>query len=246
MYPEAIGIVRQAALANRPGTYYVLFGNKGDQDAYGVFLYVATDDGQTVQFPDYVKPPKSDKVDWDTIPPYVESDYFLGEPFKGRVYTVFLPYLPKGYEGSFKLTIASKSAVHHLRVAISQPIFKNFSELTGNGEKSANGLGYSFFNCAYSIAGLFADLTPGLNCLKAAADNTVLAAVDKYENNESIQAEDVAYAIGMTALGCIPGEAALSKGWAIARGMAGMFGAASDASGAMGACGGFLKKLKKL
>ncbi len=239
-------IGRNRILANKPGTYYVLFGNKGDQDAYGVYLYVATDDGQTVQFPEYVKPPKSDLVDWDTIPHYIESDYFLGEPFKGRVYTVFLPYLPKGYEGSFKLTIASKSATHHLRVAISKPIFKNFSELTDNGTKSANGLGYSFVSCMYSVAGLFADLTPGIECIKAALDNTIVAAIDKHEHNESIQAEDVAYAIGMTALGCIPGEAALSTGWKIAKGLASMYSSGSDASGAVSACGGFLDHLKKL
>ncbi len=239
-------IGRNRILANKPGTYYVLFGNKGDQDAYGVYLYVATDDGQTVQFPDYVKPPKSNLVNWDTIPHYVESDYFLGEPFKGRIYTVFLPYLPKGYEGSFKLTIASKSANHHLRVAISKPIFKNFSELTDNGTKSANGLGYSFASCVYSVVGLFANLTPGIECIKAALDNTIVAAIDKHEHNESIQAEDVAYAIGMTALGCIPGEAVLSTGWKIAKGMASMYSAGSDAGGTVSACGGFLDSLKKL
>ncbi len=233
-------------LARKPTTYYVLYGNRGNRDAYGVFLYVATDDNQTVTIPNYIRPPEMEGINWDTVPGYVETDYFLGEPFKGRIYTIFLPYLPKQYEGTFKLTITSTFATHHLRVAISNPIYNNFDELMNAGTKSANGVGYDFFSCMYSVAGIFADLTPGISCIKSAFDNTVLTAIDKYMKNESIQAEDVANSIGMTALGCIPGEAALSKGWAIAKGMASMYSSAGDAGSAMGACGGFAKGVKKL
>ncbi len=232
-------------LTGKPTSFYLLYGNHSTSDAYGVFLYFAVEDKQDIILPDYLKPANTETINWDTIPPYVKSDYFLGEPFKGKVYTIFLPYVPSKYEGSIKLTVTSAFSANPIRVAISQPIYKSFEEVIGTGTKSSLGIGYSFFSCMYSVADIFADLTPGISCMKAAFDNSVMMAIDKHVHNESIQAEDIANAIGMTALGCIPGEAALSKGWAIAKGMASMYGKGSGAAGAFGACGDFLKKLKK-
>ncbi len=233
-------------LANKPTTYYLLFGNRGDRDAYGVFLYLAVDKNQTVIFPDYIKPRPVDGIDWDTVPNYVESDYFLGEPYTGKVYTVFLPYLPNKYEGSFRLTVTSTFATHHMRVAISKPIYGSYDELLTANTKSTQNMAYNFFGCMYAVAGIAADLTPGIGCLKAAFDNTVLMAIDKHAKDESIRAEDVANSIGMTALGCIPGEAGLSTGFKIAKGMASMYGGASDAGGAASACGDFADDLMRM
>ena len=233
-------------LAEKPTTYYLLYGNRGNRDAYGVFLYLAVKDDQTVVLPSHVKPPAMKGVDWDTIPHYVKSDYFLMEPYQGKVYTIFLPYLPAGYEGAFKLTVTSESSSHPMRVAISKPIYKNYNELLGNTTKSSQGIGYDFFSCMYSVAGIFADLTPGISCAKAAFDNTVMLAVSKYHSHESVQAEDVANSIGMTIIGCIPGETTMRTGYKIAKGMASMYGSAGDVSGAVGACTDFVKDLNKL
>lgn len=258
-FPEAINIKKgenteiwadwigpDRTLANKPTTYYLLFGNRGNRDAYGVFLYVAVDKNQTVIYPNYIKPRPVENINWDTVPNYVNTDYFLGTPFTGKVYTVFVPYIPAHYEGSVRLTVTSTFSTHSMRVGISQPVYTSYDELFAQETKSTQNTAYNFFSCMYAVAGLAADLTPGLGCLKAAFDNTVLVAVDKYVKNQSIQAEDVANSIGMTALGCIPGEAALSKGFAIAKGMAGMYGAGADAGGAVGACGGFAADVFKL
>ncbi|UBM61582.1 T9SS type A sorting domain-containing protein [Candidatus Sulfidibacterium hydrothermale] len=232
-------------LAGKPTTFYLLYGNRSTANAYGVFLYLAVEDKQSIILPNDIQPPATDGINWDTIPSYVESDYFLGEPFKGKVYTISLPYLPAEYEGAIKLTVNSATSSNPIRVGISRPIYNSYEELTSTGTKSANGIGYSFFSCMYSIADFFADLTPGISCMKAAFDNTVLMAIDKHVQNESVQAEDIANALGMTILGCIPGEAAVSKGFAIAKGMASMYSNASGVSSALGACGGFIDGLKK-
>ena len=184
-------------LVGKPTTYYLLYGNRGNRDAYGVFLYLAVKDDQTVILPHSVKQPPVKGVDWDTIPNYVESDYFIMEPYQGKVYTVFLPYIPAGFEGAFKIILTTEVSSHPMRVAISKPIYNNYNELLGNSTKSSQGIMYDFFSCTYAVAGTFADLTPGLGCAKAAFDNSVMLAIAKYHSHESIQAEDVANSIGI-------------------------------------------------
>ncbi len=251
-FPAAIKIVKgetvdiwaqwigpDRVLANRPTTCYVTYGNRGKKDAYGVILYVAVGPNQTVLFPGEIKPQQvSMEVNWDTIPNYVNVDYFLGSPFHGKVYTMFIPYMPQQYSGGMKLKVTSEGGSHEIRVAISQPIYDTYNELF-ESLKSSQGLGYGFFNCMYAVAGLVADLTPGLSCAKAAFDNSVLMAVDKYQKGESIKVEDIANSVALTAIGCVPGEAQLSTAFKIAKGMAAMYSGASDAGGAVGACGGF-------
>ncbi len=233
-------------LVNRPTTYYLTYGNKGNKDAYGVILYLAVGANQTVIFPNNIAHPKVKfEVNWDTIPNYVDVDYFLGEPFHGKVYTLFIPYMPQQYNGGMKLKVTTEGAgTHDVRVAIGKPIYQNYDELF-QSLKSTQGMAYNFFNCMYSVAGIVADLTPGLGCAKAAFDNSVLMAVDKYQKGESIKVEDIANSIGMTALGCVPGEAQLSTAFKIAKGMASMYGSASDAGSAMSACGSFANDCKK-
>ncbi|MBN2614303.1 MAG: T9SS type A sorting domain-containing protein [Bacteroidales bacterium] len=251
-FPAAVNIVTGATvdvwakwtgpnrvLANRPTTCYVTYGNSGNKDAYGVILYVAVGPNQTVLFPKEIKPQQvSIEVNWDTIPNYVDVDYFLGTPFHGKVYTLFIPYMPQQYNGGMKLKVTSEGGTHEIRVAISQPIYDTYNELF-ESMKSSQGLGYGFFSCMYAVAGLVADLTPGLSCAKAAFDNSVLMAVDKYQKGESIKVEDIANSVAMTAIGCVPGEAQLSTAFKIAKGMAAMYSGASDAGGAVGACSGF-------
>lgn len=225
-------------LVGKPISNYIAFGNNGNRDAYGVILYVAVGDKQSVIFPYNITHPQVKfDVNWDTISNYVNVDYFLGEPFHGKVYTLFIPYLPKNYEDAMKIKITSEES-HEIRIAISKPIYSSYQALFEN-LKSSNGMAYDFFSCMYSVAGLVADVTPGLGCAKAAFDNTVLMAVDKYMNNETIEAEDIANSIGLTAIGCVPGEAQLSAAFKIAKGMASMYGGASDAGGALASCGSF-------
>ena len=233
-------------LAGKPTTYYVTYGNKGNKDAYGVILYVAVGPNQTVMFPSGITHPKVKfNVNWDTIPNYVDVDYFLGEPFHGKVYTMFIPYMPQQFNGGMKLRVTSDGGYHEVRVAISQPIYQNYTELLTQNLKSSDGIGYNFFSCMYAVAGIVADLTPGLSCAKAAFDNSVLMAIDKYQKNESIKIEDIANSVGLTAIGCVPGESQLKLGYKIAKGMASMYSGVSDAGGAISACGGFASDCAK-
>lgn len=237
-------------LARRPTTCYVTFGNRGNKDAYGVNLYIAVGENQTVLFPREITHPEVNvEVNWDTIPNYVNVDYFLGSPFHGKVYTLFIPYMPQQYNGGMKLKVTTEGGAQEVRVAISQPIYDTYNELFET-LKSTQGLGYGFFNCMYAVAGIVADLIPGIGCAKAAFDNSVLMAVDKYQKGEDIKVEDIAHSVALTAIGCVPGKAQLSSAFKIAKGMASMYAGASDAGGAIGACGGFAgdcyKSLKEM
>ncbi len=223
-------------LLGKPVNFYLTYGNRGNQDAYGVFLYVAVGKEQTVQFHrklDY--PQVKFEVNWDTIPHYVNVDHFLGDPFDGKVYTLFFPYLPPDFEDAIRLTVIARGS-HEVRFAISKPIFKDYAQLAEN-MKSTDNAAYNFFNCMYAVADAAADLTPGLGCAKAAFDNIVMSGIDHYVKNQSVQTEDVANAVGMIALGCIPGGTELRTAFAVAKGMAGVYGAGS---GIASACGPFV------
>ncbi len=231
----------EKVLAGKPVNFYLTFGNRGNRDAYGVFLYVAIGKEQTVQFHRKLEYPEVNfDVNWDTIPHYVNVDHFLGDPFDGKVYTLFLPYLPPDFQDAIRLTVRADGS-HEVRFAISKPVFKDYAQLAEN-LKSTENTAYNFFNCMYAVADAAADLTPGLGCAKAAFDNTVMAGIDHYVKHQSVQVEDITNAVGMIALGCIPGGTQMRTAFAIAKGMASVYGAGS---GIASACGPFITDIAK-
>ncbi len=222
--------------ANKPTTGYIRFGNDGDKGAYGVFIYLGIAPEQVLELPDYVRHPDLDlDVDWDTIPRFIDVDYFLGEPYQGKVCVLFVPYLPAHYDFNMKVkltTNGTESTVSEIQYAISNPLYDSYEELTST-EKSTQNLLYDVFRCAYDVVGIVADLTPGVGCIKSIFDNTVIAGADKYMNDESVGVSDVTTSLGMIALGCVPGGAELGKAVKISKGMveAGM-----DYSGVFSSC----------
>ncbi len=209
-------------LINRPTKFYLSFGNKGSRAAYGVFLYLAVGEKQRVDWPAMVSQLKPDvPVDWDTVPSFVKVDYFMGRPFKGKVYSLFVPYMPAGfhYTMAVKLTSAgTESSSGRILFAVNGPLFPDYDALV-QSEKSTDGVIYSFFRCTYDVVGVVADLTPGVGCVKSFFDNTVIAGMDKYMKNESVSVYDVSNSVGMIALGCVPGGAELGKAVEISKKM---------------------------
>ncbi len=222
--------------ANKPVTGYIRFGNRGNKAAYGVFIYLGIAPEQVLKLPDYVRHPDLDlDVNWDTIPRFIDVDYFLGEPYEGKACVLFVPYLPAHHTINMKVkltTNGTENRVTEIQYAISKPLYGSYAELTTT-EKSAQNLLYDVFRCAYDVVGIVADLTPGVGCIKSIFDNTVIAGADKYMNDESVGVSDVTTSLGMIALGCVPGGAELGKAVKISKGMveAGM-----DYSGAFSSC----------
>ena len=223
-------------LANKPVNCYLSFGNRGSRAALGVFLYLAVGPNQTVEWPESVTPLKTSfSVDMDTVSPFVSVDYFLGEPYHGRVYSLFIPYMPANYQYTYHLkvtTVGTESAENEIRYAISKPLFVSVDELSYYN-KAAQGVVYDFFRCAYDVVGIAVDLTPGAGCIKSFFDNTVVAGLDKYMNDESVSGYDVANSVGMIALGCVPGGAEMGKAYKISKEMVEM---GSDATGVFSSC----------
>ena len=223
-------------LANKPTTFYLNYGNQGSGAAYGVFLYLGVGSNQLVDvsgFASHLNMPF--EVNWDTIPQFVNVDYFLGEPFHGKVYTLFIPYIPANFVSAFKLkitSVTSETVTNEIKYAISKPLFENFDEMIQT-TKSTSGTVYNFFRCAYDVVGIVADLTPGVGCIKSFFDNTVVAGADKYMNNESVDVYDVTNSVGMIALGCVPGGAEMGAAVKISKEMVEM---GADVSGAFSSC----------
>jgi len=231
--------------ANKRTTFYLNFGNDGSQAAYGVFLYLGVNANQRVELPQEVKHLNlSIDVDWDTVPPSVSVDYFLGEPFPGKVYMLFIPYIPANFDYTLKLkmtTTTFSSEGYEIKYAIGEPLFDRFDELDRT-TKAADGIIYSFFRCAYDVVGIVADLTPGVGCIKSIFDNTVVAGMDKYMKNESVEVYDVGNSIGMIALGCVPGGAEMGKAYKISKEIVEM---GADASGAFSSCSEFADSVSR-
>ena len=183
-------------LVHKPETYYLTIGNDGDADAYGAMLYIGVGKGQTVNFlhdeidsPDI--PYKHINIDYDTAKNYVDVDYFFGKPMPGgKVYTLFIPYLPAGYEHTFRITVTSD--VHgeegNVYATISQPLFSNYSEVLSDlkSSENINGLWGSFFDCAYNVASTAVELTPLGGCVKSVIDNLIIEGVKTYVNDQKV------------------------------------------------------------
>jgi len=249
LYPEAIDIKKgekaavwidwsapDEVLTNKPENCYLTFGNRGSSAALGVFLYLGVGPNQMVELPKSITHLEMPfEVNWDTISQFVNVDYFLGEPYHGKVYTIFIPYLPANYEYTYHLkitTTGSESADNVIKYAISKPLFGSIDELTFHN-KSTQGTIYNFFRCAYDVVGIVADLTPGVGCVKSFFDNTVVAGMDKYMNHESVSGYDVVNSVGMIALGCVPGGAEMGKAYKVSKEMVEM---GTGASGAFSSC----------
>ena len=200
--------------ANKPATGYLTFGNAGNKAAYGVFIYLGIDESQVLELPSYVHHPDLPyNVDWDTVPRFIDVDYFLGEPYHGKVCVLFVPYMPAHFDFNMKLKLTTESRESkniQVKYAIGHPLYDSYEELVPH-DKSAQNIFYDAFRCVYDVVGIVADLTPGVGCIKSVFDNTVLAGMDKYMNNESVEVEDVTLSIGMIGLGCVPGGAEMSK-----------------------------------
>jgi hypothetical protein len=208
---------------HKPESFYVRFGNRGNTGAFGVFLYIAVGENQTVIFPKDVKTPDINfnhfNIDMDTVDQYVHVDYFFGKPFHGKVYSVFLPYIPAKFSYAFKFFIRSDlhGETPEMRVALSQPLYDSYNEISKN-MKSSNGLFSSFFHCAYDVAGVVADLTPGVSCAKSIFDNFIYEGYHRYVTSQEFDKYSVAKSTGLVILDC-SGAAEIGKGYKIARKM---------------------------
>ena len=206
---------------HKPESFYVRIGNRGNTGAFGVFLYIAVGENQTVIFPKYVKTPdihfKNFSIDMDTVAQYVNVDYFFGKPFHGKVYSVFLPYIPANFSYAFKFFIRSDlhGETPEMRVALSQPLYDRYNEISEN-MKSTNGWFTSFFHCAYDVAGVVADLTPGVSCAKSIFDNFIYEGYNRYVTKQEFDKLSVAKSTGLVILDC-SGAAEISKGYKVAR-----------------------------
>jgi hypothetical protein len=201
----------KVVLVHKPETYYITVGNSGNTGAYGVYLYIATGLNQTVEYPNYIKRPhvqyKNFTIDMDTVTPYSVVDYFMDQPFHGKVYSLFIPYIPAGFESGFSIHI--RSDVHgetpEMVMAVSPPLYESFDEMNQN-LKSTEGMFWSFIHCVYDIGGVLADLAPGVGCAKSIFDNFIVAGYNKYKAGQVWEVSDITKSAGLVGLDCAGGR----------------------------------------
>ncbi len=205
---------------HKPESFYMTIGNRGNTGAYGVFLYIAVDSTQSLLLPKEAQIPdikfKNFNINLDTVEQYSKVDYFFGKPFHGKVYTLFIPYIPPDFE--YGIHVYIRSDLHgittDMRVAISQPLYESFDEMKENF-KSANGLFSSFFHCVYDVASTVVELTPGIGCVKSVFDNFIYEGYNRYKTGRSFGWLAVGKSAGLVALDCA-GGAEVRKGYKIA------------------------------
>ncbi len=205
---------------HKPENYYLTIGNKGNAGAFGVFLYVAVDSTQTLLLPKEAQIPdikfKNFNLDLDTVARYSKVNYFFGKPFHGKVYTLFIPYIPPDFE--YGIHVYIRSDLHgittNMRAAISQPLYDSFGEMQEH-LKSSNGLFGSFFHCVYDVASTVVELTPGVGCVKSVFDNFIYEGYNRYKTGRSFGWLAVGKSAGLVALDCA-GGAEVRKGYKIA------------------------------
>ena len=191
---------------NRPTTYYLNFGNDGNQHAYGTLIFVGVNSDQNIEWARQLDF-KDDWADWKNESDFIDAEGFFGHSFNGKVYPIFLPYIPgkSSHSISFRMTSQSQSAV---RLAVIPNIIdENSVTLKSSG---FSGKAWSYSKCLYGVAGLAADLTPGISCVKAVLENIIITGVDKYMSGDELMIEDGIAMVSNTALGCAPGAAQIS------------------------------------
>jgi len=122
---------RDRILFNRWQTYTINYGNNGNIDATGVPLWIMVprDENQEVRFKDFeINLPESDDPVWemmlDSIPIYLDVDSFDGEPYKGRIYPLFIPIIPAGQTFSIKLQLKTDKDAE-IFAWVSPPLFQS-------------------------------------------------------------------------------------------------------------------------
>jgi uncharacterized repeat protein (TIGR01451 family) len=192
---------------HKPESFYIKLGNKGTSGAFGVFLYIAVGEHQTLLFPKNIETPdihfKHFNIDLDTVGQSVNVDYFFGEPFHGKVYTLFLPYVPAHFDYALKVYIRSDlhGETPEMRVAISQPLYESYNEMSEN-LKSTNGWFSNFLHCAYDVASVVVELTPGLGCAKSVYDNFISNGYYKKLAERKLKMLKFGKAAGLITLDC--------------------------------------------
>jgi PKD repeat protein len=126
---------RRRILFNTPSTYFLRFGNKGNVDARVVPIYLAISD-----LPDLEVELKGGELTAiledglgkrdSLVPPYLEVDSVLNEPFKARVYLLIIPTIPANSTQEFEVkiktsaTIKIKTWVNQAFIVGEQPLVK--------------------------------------------------------------------------------------------------------------------------
>lgn len=191
---------------NRPTTYYLNFGNDGNQHAYGTLVFVGVDSDQNIEWARQLDF-KDDWADWKNEADFIEADGFFGHSFTGKVYPIFLPYIPGQSSHSISFTMTSQTQAAVRLAVIPNIIDENSLTLKST---SFSGKAWSYSKCIYGVASLAADLTPGISCVKAVVENIIITGVNKYMSGDEFVIEDGIAMISNTALGCAPGTAQIS------------------------------------
>ena len=190
----------------RPTTYFLNFGNDGNQHAYGTLIFLGVNADQNIEWSRQLD--FNDAwADWKNEADFIAAEGFFGHSFNGKVYPIFIPFIPGGSTQSIRFTLTSESQSAIQLALVSNIMHENELMLRSLaiGDKV-----WSYGKCIYGVASLAADLTPGVSCVKAVVENIIITGVDKYMSGDEFMIEDGIAMVSNTALGCVPGSAQIS------------------------------------
>ncbi len=105
-------------LPNRWQDFTIKYKNTGGQDLANQQIWITVSDpsktvvelldGKTFAYPSYVYE-NNLKEKFDSIPPYVDVDKFLGEDVPTRIYPLYIPLIKKGESGTLRFKLKSSA-----------------------------------------------------------------------------------------------------------------------------------------
>jgi hypothetical protein len=174
LWAELIG--PKLAIIRRPTTFYIVYGNRGNTNLYGVPLFIGgipasatVELGFEITTPQFF--PDNPPINFNQL-----DDVTING--QEKLIALFLPVIPPGVSGVLPITI---------KVPTEQPVtfrygFSNpWMTVGANGLQLSSGFQPQFDDCMQSIISIVTSLIPGLDCL-AAIGNLLYDAVETVED----------------------------------------------------------------
>jgi CSLREA domain-containing protein len=145
-----------------PATYTILFGNRGNAEAWGVPLSIGVSENVSFSFKSPITPPPGQTgqilTDWSQIPVTLPPDS------GGIVYAeLVLPFIPPGFTGAIQFTVLAPPGTHGEGVDMISGIFSPYYQPNLDPQHQVDLINFAELNTEVSLGVTFpSELVPAL------------------------------------------------------------------------------------
>ena len=183
--------------------YTVICGNRGCVNAVGVPLWIIIPKNIDFQLKFPVSHfPDNNKMSFDTIPYFINTDTILGEKGAFKVVPVFIPVIPA--EQTIPLNILLKSSVMNQNFKISVWIDKPVFQCSRNKSTVDNCFNTDAVNCFLDAASFVAGNAPDYDCVSGSLNNGWKAAINLNNTGKDIICSYITDNFAQAVVSCMP------------------------------------------